>query len=306
MGASIKSSIERIEQSSRLTTNPRYSVTLLAIQKIRVLLVYVLRSIIECRLLRQAHRHSKRANRANRNKDALIIAGGPSVNRLDVSSIITAQSNGELDVFALNWFPLSNLSQTLVPNFFCLSDPLCKPSSKTLFKGQSVEKIWDYLRSQPTIKLILPHNWKKYNKSFNNKVEIWIDDRELVGWSRSNSVIKPRGYASVTAHKAIAAAVFMGYRAVFLIGLDNSVFKNVVVTEKNELGDNPSHFYDSDSTPTLIHKKSAFPFGMQDYLYNHSCLFLDLQRSFAKNPIVNLDVNSLTDSFSKVERFLKA
>ena len=186
MGASVKSRIDRIEMSSRLTTNPRYSVTLLAIQKIRVLLIYFARSIIEWRFLRQAHRQSKRVNKANENKDALIIAGGPSVNRLNVGSVRTAQSNGELDVFALNWFPLSELAQTLVPNFFCLSDPLFKPGSKTLFKGQSVEKIWDYLRSQPTIRLILPHNWKKYNQSFNSKVEIWIDDRELVGWSRSN------------------------------------------------------------------------------------------------------------------------
>ena len=67
----------------------------------------------------------------------------------------------------------------------------------------------------------------KYTKSVKNKVEIWIDDRELVGWSRSITVLKPRGYASVTAHKTIAAAVHMGYRTVYLIGLDNSLFKNV-------------------------------------------------------------------------------
>lgn len=299
MGYSIKTALNRLEMISRLTTNPQYSVTLLSLQKARVLFVYLARSILEWKQLRKAHQHSKKARGAYAHKDALIIANGPSVNNLNIAKVLEAQTSGEIDVFALNWFPLSDLAKTLVPDFFCLSDPIIKPELQSVFKGRRSQEIWHYLESQPTIKLILPHNWMKYNKSIKNNIEIWIDDRELVGWSRSISVLHPRGYGSVTSHKTIAAAVHMGYRRVYLIGLDNSIFRNVVVNENNVLGDNPSHFYDSDTTPTLMHKKSVFPSGMQDYLYDQSTLFLDLRRSFTKKFIVNLDINSLTDSFRK-------
>ena len=288
-----------IESRTRLTTNPQYSVTLLGLQKFRVLLIYGARSILEWNALRQAHRCSRKAKSAYTNKDALIIANGPSVNRLHVANVLAAQSSGKLDVFALNWFPLSDLAQKIVPDFFCLSDPITKPGSQSVFKGKRTDEIWHYLDSKPTIKLILPHNWMKYTKSVKNKVEIWIDDREFVGWSRSITVLKPRGYASVTAHKTIAAAVHMGYRTVYLIGLDNSLFKNVEVDEQNQITETPAHFYD-DEKSVDIRRQHLYPNGMQSLLYNYSLLFVYLKNCFQSGNIFNIDKSSLTDVFPKV------
>ena len=298
MGISIKSALKHLEMSSRLTTNPQYSVSLLVLQKVRILLVYLARSILEWKLLRRAHQHSRKAQGAFKNKDALIIAGGASVNRLNVAKVLAAQSSGELDVFALNWFPLSDLAKTLVPDFFCLSDPLNKPGSQTIFKGHKSEELWNYLKSRPQIKLLLPHNWQKQDQLIENKVEIWIDDRELVGWSRSNSVLRPRGYASVTAHKTIAAAIHMGYRTIYLIGLDNSLFKNVDIGEENQIIETPGHFYD-DSNSESIRRHHLYPNGMQSLLYNYSLIFVDLKKCFRVGNIINIDMSSMTDAFPK-------
>ena len=207
---------------------------------------------------------------------------------------------GELNVFALNWYPLSELAKQLKPDYFCLSDPLNKPGSQKEFKGNKTQIIWEYLKHSPKTKLILPHNWLHFLQVIPNDVSVWFDDRELVGWSHSISPIKPRGYSSLTAHKTISAALYLGHKKVFLVGLDNSVFKNVVVTENNELIDKPSHFYDSPSTLDLKHGK-AFNYGMQDYLYNHSLVFLDLNKCFHGNAIINLDCDSYTDAFVKLE-----
>ncbi len=300
MKSQISQLIKGIESRTRLTTNPQYSVTLLGLQKFRVLLIYVARSILEWRLLRKAHQCTKKIRGTCRNKDALIIAGGPSTNRLNIENVLAAQSSGNLDVFVLNWFPLSDLAQKIVPDFFCLSDPITKPGSQSVFKGKRSEEIWHYLESQPRIKLILPHNWMKYTKSIKNKVEIWIDDRELVGWSRSNSVLKPRGYASVTAHKTIASAVFMGYRTIYLIGLDNSLFKFVEVDEENQIIEKPAHSYD-DVNSVDIRRQHLYPKGMQSLLYNYSLVFVDLKRSFKAANIFNIDKSSLTDAFPKID-----
>ena len=292
--------IKWIESKTRLTTNPQYSVTLLWLQKFRVLLIYVARSILEWNALRRAHRCSRKAKDRYANKDALIIASGPSVNRLHVANVLAAQSSGKLDVFALNWFSLSDLAQKIVPDFFCLSDPITKPGSQSVFKGKRSEEIWHYLESQPTIKLMLPHNWMKYTKSIKNKVEIWIDDRELVGWSRSSSVQKPRGYASVTAHKTIASAIFMGYRTIYLIGLDNSLFKFVEVDKDNQIIEMPAHVYDTVNT-VEIRRQHLYPKGMQSLLYNYSIVFVDLKRCFQSTNIFNIDKSSMTDAFPKID-----
>jgi hypothetical protein len=301
MFSRVNSLLRAIEVNTRLTTNPRYSVTLLAAQKLRVLIIYAGRTLFEAKLLNSAHRHTKKVKGTCGNKDALIIAGGPSVNRLNVQNVVNAQARGELDVFALNWYPLGKIAEQLKPDYFCLSDPINKPGSKKAFKGNNSEIIWDYLDRSPKTKLLLPHNWMNLSQAIKNEVAIWLDDRELVGWSKSISPTKPRGYSSVTAHKTLACALFLGYQTIHLVGLDNSVFKNVVVNENNELGDQRSHFYDSESTPTLFHNESVYPFGMQDYLYNHSCLFLDLRKSFPIGSIINLDHHSMTDSFKKSE-----
>ena len=299
MGYPVKNALNRLEMISRLTTNPQYSVTLLTLQKVRVLLVYLARSILEWKQLRKAHQHSKKARGAYAHKDALIIAGGPSVNNLNVAKVLAAQTSGEIDVFALNWFPLSDLAKTLVPNFFCLSDPLNRPGSETVFKGHKSEKIWTYFNSHPQIKLILPHNWLKYDQLIKNKVEIWIDDRELVGWSHSNSVLRSRGYSSVTAHKTIAAAIHMGYRSVYITGLDNSLFKHVEVDEQNQIIETPAHFYDSEKSKH-IRRQHLYPNGMQSLLYNYSTIFIDLKNSFQSENIYNIDTSSLTDAFPKL------
>ena len=300
MSYSIKTAIKHLEMVSRLTTNPQYSVTLLSLQKARVLFVYVARSILEWRHLRKAHQHSKKTRGAYAHKDALIIANGPSVNNLNIAKVLEAQTSGEIDVFALNWFPLSDLAKTLVPNFFCLSDPITNPRSQSVFKEKYSNELWVYLESHPKIKLILPHNWLKYDQLVKNKVEIWIDDRELVGWSRSISVLKPRGYASVTAHKTIASAVFMGYRNIYLIGLDNSLFKFVEVDEENQIIETPAHSYD-DANSVDIRRQHLYLKGMQSLLYNYSLVFVDLKRSFKAVNIFNIDKSSFTDAFPKID-----
>ena len=174
------------------------------------------------------------------------------------------------------------------------------PGSTQFYKGRGTKEIWNYLDSRLAIKLRLPHNWIKHSQVINNEVKIWIDDRELVGWSRSISVLKPRGYASVTAHKTIASAVFMGYRNIYLIGLDNSLFKFVEVDDENQIIETPAHSYD-DANSVDVRRPHLYPKGMQSLLYNYSLVFVDLKRSFKVSNIFNIDKSSLTDAFPKIE-----
>ena len=174
------------------------------------------------------------------------------------------------------------------------------PGSTQFYKGRGTKEIWNYLDSRLAIKLLLPHNWIKHSQVINNEVKIWIDDRELVGWSRSSSVQKPRGYASVTAHKTIASAIFMGYRTIYLIGLDNSLFKFVEVDKDNQIIEMPAHVYDNVNS-VEIRRQHMYPKGMQSLLYNYSIVFVDLKRCFQSTNIFNIDKSSMTDAFPKID-----
>ena len=127
-----------------------------------------------------------------------------------------------------------------------------------------------------------------------------FDYRELPGWSHAATPVQPRGYVSITAHKVIACAVYMGYRNVFVIGLDNSIFKSIEVDSHNKLIEYPAHFYDSEESP-VIHRPDLYPNGVEDFLYDYSLLFLDLRRSFKAVNIFNIDKSSMTDAFPKID-----
>lgn len=284
---------------SRLTTNPQYSVTLLVVQKLRVLLIYTARSIFDWNLIRKAHRHTKKIKGARINKDALIIAGGPSVNRLSIENVLLAQQSGQLDVFAVNYFTEGEIASRLIPDYFVLSDPIHKPNSKVVFKGVNSQDIWAKLSSWPQTKLLLPHSWLNLKMHISNEVIVWFDDRELPGWLNSNSPIRPRGYNSNTGLKAVACAIFMGYRNVFVVGLDNSLAKTIEVDGDNRLMEASSHFYDSESI-IKEHRPHLYPRGVQDLLYDQSLSFVDLRKSFKSKNLFNIDTNSLTDVLPKV------
>ena len=296
----VQASASNIYLKTRLTVNPQYSITRLTIQKIRVLVIFIAQSLLEYRQIQLAHKHTRLHRGMYSDRDALVIANGPSVGRLNLEKVLSAQAKGDLDVFAMNWFPLSELAQTLTPDFFCLSDPITRPGSTQFYKGRGTKEIWNYLDSRLAIKLLLPHNWIKHSQVINNEVKIWIDDRELVGWSRSNSVLRPRGYGSITAHKTIATALYLGYRNIYLIGLDNSLFKNVEVDKENQIIEKPAHFYD-DAVSVDIRRQHLYPNGMQSLLYDYSLIFVDLKRSFRAANVFNIDTSSFTDAFPKID-----
>jgi hypothetical protein len=296
----IRAIISQIEIRTRLTVNPRYSLTRLAVQKFRILVVFVARSILECWQLRLAHTHTRSIRGAYSDRDALIIAGGPSVSGLNIQNVLEAQRLHKLDVFAMNWYTEGDLSSTLIPNYYGLSDPLTKPSSDSIFKGVFAQSIWTKLKTWPDTKLLLPHTWRKLSNLIKNDVGIWFDDRELPGLSHSVSPVRPRGYISITAHKVIACAVYMGYRNIFIIGLDNSLFKSIEVDSENRIIEKPGHFYDTEESPN-ISRPSLYPNGVEDFLYDHSLLCLDLKRSFTAVNIFNIDKSSLTDAFPKID-----
>ena len=226
-------------------------------------------------------------------RDALVIAGGPSANKLDVEGVKKAQSQG-LDVFAINAFLGSRLGRELKPNFYVLADDVWRRNS--LYEPATT--IWPHLEDDPSITPVVPHTWQRDTYDLSDRT-LYFNDCGLHGIGRGTSPLRARRYISLTAYKALAVAIFLGYERVFIIGFDNTMHRHTTVTTDNKIVlKQGSHFHKNpDNLRDVTH---FYPQGSADFLFRESLAILDLERYFVHNSIQNLDPNSLLTVFPKV------
>lgn len=237
----------------------------------------------------------KKSRNTKGNVAALVLANGPSLNKLNIKTLASLQQAGQLEVFGVNFFPLGEVGLRVKLNFLTLSDPETKPSHQSLAN----KRLWNHVRSEPKLKLICPTSWSKElsGASLPNKI-FYFDDRSLEGWSRNISPLRPRGYITMTAFKALAFAVHLGYDSVFLLGFDNDMFRGVEVDGKNRIIENPWHSIGTDGGREA--KELKLEGGLSDYFYVVSKSFQDLRLFSRIKTVTNLDPSSLVDCFEKI------
>jgi len=301
-----KGRFRKLDVATRLTRNHNYSIIFLFVQKIRILIVFILFTSLSLRSLRRTRKISRTQRDIARGRDALIIAGGPSSLKLNLHKVKADQMSNKVSVFAMNWYTHTELAHQLVPDYYVLSDPLNQMNRHSEFRGRRSVDIWSQLAKWTETKLILPHNWYPYTKDFETRISMFIDNRELIGFSKSTNPTKPRGYGSLTALNAVAAAQYMGFDNVFLIGLDGNMFYALTVDGSGQIFLGGSNLADSELTP-LVGLSPDSPSGMADVLYNFSTEFLDIRRCFTAPNIFNLNLDSLVDGIKKIDNhpFLK-
>jgi hypothetical protein len=222
-----------------------------------------------------------------------VIANGPSLNLISLERVAKAQAES-LDVFAVNFFPISNGTDAFVPNYLVLSDPVTLPKSPNV---RSIE-LWTWIKAHPDVKIICPSSWFRTIEQldFDSQEFIFFDDTSLISWSKNISPVRARSYLSMTAYKALAVATYLGYSEIDIIGFDNNQVKGLLVNELNRVIQGPNHFTkyseDSDLTDRLSN-------GVSDYFYDFSCAFSDLRKFSKAGVIWNLDPNSFVDAFPK-------
>ena len=287
-----------LDIATRLSRNPNYSVMRLFLQKFRVIAGFIVFSAISFPMLRKTKKITKMVKNTASGRNALVIAGGPSAASLNIEKIICDQASQKLDVFAMNWFTHTRLAEFIKPDFYVLSDPINRINRGGVFKNRSSSAIWEKLIEWKTTKVIIPHYWYPDSKFISNEIAMFIDDRELIGFSKSVDPTKPRGYNSLTALKTLAAALYLGYAEVYVIGLDGTAFKTLYVNDQNLVYEGSNNLADSAETPMTL-RSLGWPGGMSDMLYNHSLEFLDIKRCFVNQKITNLNCDSMHDGFKK-------
>jgi hypothetical protein len=223
---------------------------------------------------------------------ALLIGNSPSSHHLDIQIVKELQKTRNLEVVVMNSFYKSSSTLGIDPDYIILSDPTHLPT------WNSSEDLWTWLSNNQAIKIVCPTSWKTTlasEPSIRNSIYYFNDDEALFKTS-SIDPTKPRSYPSLTAMKGLAVVGFMGYRLIYIIGIDNSQFESFScdVTNKISLGSN----HNAPDYQSTLNLTEIWNFSSADYFYDLSVIFRAFQL-FRKLPIVNLNPKSYVDSFEK-------
>jgi hypothetical protein len=224
-------------------------------------------------------------------KRALVIGNGPSQGYLTKNELDNfVKSGGE--TFCVNYWHKNKDLRSHIPTWIVFSDPHIFDKKKT-----DAINLIQYLKRNPSVKIIVPTSYIKFLQNLKLKNEIYcFVDLELSIWKNIHPLL-PRGYLSMTLYKALAFAVYLRYQSIGVIGMDNTYPRSIYADKKNRVFNLETHAGTKDYLldMSIIHLNVA---SHLDEIVRH---FYHLEYYPNKN-IVNLDPYSLTDRFKKINK----
>ena len=230
---------------------------------------------------------------------AIIIGNGPSQDFIKPDVLQQFKKSGN-DIFVINYWPENTRLSNISPTHFVTSDPytLCENKDQTIPPDilNSNSKLMNYLMVDTKITIMAPIWQTKYLKNvFGDNRVVGFVDGETRALSSNIDPRFPRGYVSMTLYKALAIAIHMGYKKIYLIGMDNTYPRDIFCDSNNNIFRRERHAGGSDSLMNITRLIPSMDVQMQD-IFN---LFYDLRRCFDGAKVINLDPYSLTDVFPK-------
>ena len=219
-------------------------------------------------------------------KECLIIAGGPSYTE-EIAEALKRNRKG-LEIIAINHYHLSRFKDDLVPSYYILSDP-----DTLSLDPEAGRQLISYIDSHK-ITTCTPYGASWVDKSWETMV---FNDSENV-YSRNIDPRKPRGYASNTAFKAIAIAFRLGYKKIYVVGLDHDYPRRLSVTKDLRLTLDDAHHYEMPQEEPAI-----YPY-FECMAHALHCYALNLWhlRKLHSPKIVNVTDSSMVDVFERVSK----
>ena len=228
-------------------------------------------------------------------KNALIIANGPSSKEINWSVVNQERKLGNCFLFLINHSLNDPEVRSRGADFLVLSDPGSHPQST----DPRTTELWQNISTLPELRLITPLSWHCELGDIHCETLdcMHFSDLSLESVTKSTSPLKPRGYPSLTAYKALAYAKHLGFKNILIAGIDNSMFRTVQVDANNSIIQASNHFVQNYGPTSNV--TGLYPNGMADYFAEVSEMFLSLKRCFSNVQIYNLGLTSEVDAFPK-------
>jgi hypothetical protein len=228
-----------------------------------------------------------------REKAALVLGNGPSLGALSAERLAEFIAKGG-DVFAVNLWNENETLSKVAPTYLTISDPSTLQPNTT---DETMIRLKQYLIDNSATKILCPiRRHKSICESFGTDRVIAFCDSDLRYWWSNVNPLLPRGYISMTLYKALAVASWLGYRKIFVLGMDNTYPRNIYCDRNNRVLNLEVHAGREDYTADMGDLYGS----VGDMLHELAYLFYDARKFARSDRIVNLDPYSLTDAFPKV------
>jgi len=226
--------------------------------------------------------------------DALVVANGPSCNRINFAKVKESQSKGEVEILGINNSKLLADDSIANLNYLLLSDPLDEPNEKTFERLRHLES------SNPSTKLLTPVGWHKSDYFQHCQIDSCLHfvDSGRNQFSIGTNPLKMRTYPPMGIFKLLAITEYLGYKNVYIIGLDLTFFRSVRLGAHSEILQDPLHFKEDYGVAT--DDSHLFPDGMSDYFHFISQNFFSLKKYFSDSRYINLDKDTIVDAFETI------
>lgn len=230
---------------------------------------------------------------SGRGRECFVFANGPSVKKLDPDKVAAYSKQHDADIFCVNHYVSSEHAARTMVDFWVLSDPKILEVA-----NETAEKARQDARRTIRKGIFVPEGTSDEVRGLLSGPCISFNDTETSCiFSKSIDPTYPRSYLSMSAYKALALAVYGGYKTIYVCGFDNTYIRNLGCDKENRIYRKDEHF-DATAYPRDHQKRLLKHRKVSDELISNSRLFSDLFR-FSRCNVINLDVESLTDAFRK-------
>tara|TARA_B110000259_G_scaffold79434_1_gene93036 strand:+ start:6242 stop:7159 length:918 start_codon:yes stop_codon:yes gene_type:complete len=272
-------------------------------------LFFFIKYSIKTLIISKHFKDTKALKDSFKNKNAFVLANGPSLKKIDLEKIKQRQKEFKSKVICVNSF-IGKLNSKLIPDFYVLSDPVYFGLDQELHTEETLKEIKIDLEliEKNNITLFIP---LKFKNKLNIKTNVYyFNDIELRRFNKNIiDITRPRGYLSMTAYKALSVACYLGFKKIYIAGFDNDYFKTIEVDKENRIYYKEEHYIEQgssgkhlfSSSEGLKQNQNTQSENLGKLLLSLSYLFSDLDK-FPKN-IINLNEESLIDSFKKEDIF---
>lgn len=249
-------------------------------------------------------------------KECVILGNGPSL----VDSIREHRGFFEKkNLICVNHFPTTDLYESLKPEYFIASAPdLYYENIDEEFIVNS-EKLFDAIHEKTYWKLhlFMPFEAKRY-KRWQRKIKdneminiVYYNTTPIEGWQWFRHFLFKLNWGMPRPHNIMIPSIFltlnMGYKKIYLTGVDHSWLPEITVDDQNNALINQKHFYDSlTSKATRLDKKGIGARKLHEILHKFMLAFkgyfvlLDYSKDL-DSKIYNTTAKSYIDAFERIK-----
>ena len=213
---------------------------------------------------------SRKKNPIAKDETCYILGNGPSLNKVLNGNKISFETE---NLFVVNGFGASELYTQIKPSFYILADPAYFVENINQSVQMKVDNLFVDLNEKTgwPVHFFVPFKAvkitrEKFKENSNitvygyNNVNTWKGFKWFDRWVYHNQWAIVSGFNVLMS--AIHLAICIGFEKIYLLGVDHSWHKNVIVGEDNLLYEYDTHFYDEKPklTPVLTEKKGIMRF----------------------------------------------